>query len=127
MKRLERLGSAAFATVTIALVFHLLAMSFDPMIVSTCIGCDNTSPVEQWETSINQRCYEAPLAILIETYNKSVGNLNQHPTKVTLCIPNKYIKVKDPAYAYVCLIENLEQSHTACALGVYNSAYCYCE
>jgi hypothetical protein len=127
MKRLERLGSAAFFTVTLSLVYHLLAMSFNSMISTKCVNCNQTSPLNKWLTSLNQRCYEAPMAALFAAYNQSIPDSVAVSYTTQICVPNQYLMVKDPNYAYDCLLMNLQNAHTICSVGDYDQAQCRCE
>lgn len=127
MKRLERLGSAAFLTVMISLVFHLLAISYGDMSTSKCETCDGSTPVEHWKTSLLQRCYQAPLAALFANYNRSVPNGIGNTFTTDLCVPNQFLMVKNPNYAYECLLDGIAHSHLICTLGGYDTTHCKCE
>jgi hypothetical protein len=127
MKRLERLGSAAFFTVTLSLVYHLLAMSFNVMINTTCVNCNVSTPLNAWYTSLLQRCYQAPMQALFASYNKTIPDSVAVSYTTEICVPNQYLMVKDPNYAYDCLLISLEHSHTVCSIGNYDQSQCKCE
>jgi hypothetical protein len=126
MRRLELLGTVAFVTVLISLVFHLIGMSFTHWITNTCLTCPSTNPLGSWVSSINQRCYESSMAAVFTDINATKAALMK--TFITqICIPNQYLMAKDKKYAQYCLLKAINQSDIICALETYNKDYCKCE
>jgi hypothetical protein len=127
MKRLERLGSVAFVTVLLSLVFHLLGMSFNHWKNNSCLICDKNDPLGSWYTSINQRCYQSSMASIFLPTNHSEYNASVNSFITEICIPNKYLMVKDSTQAIDCLNSALQNPDTVCSLGLYNKQNCKCE
>jgi hypothetical protein len=127
MKRLERLGSAAFVTISISLVFHILAMSYDRFINNQCLNCNSNQILSTWYTSLTQRCYLAPVTALFSLYNYTLPSGDTNIRTTSICIENKFLEIKNPEYASYCLNTALAHPHTVCALGTYNPDYCKCE
>ncbi len=130
MKRLERIGSAAFCTITISLVCHLLSMSYNTMLTHKCLNCDVTYPFKSWSTSLLRRCYEVSIVNLFASGSEGYALANQSSQVVDICIPNHYLMPKHEAFAYYCLllnIKNLNVPHIICASEAYNANTCKCE
>ena len=126
MKRLERLGSIAFLTVTISFVFHLIAMSFNVWIENVCQNCDQTNALGTWHTSLTNRCYQTPVDSIFFS-NSSTSNQNSKSFVTEICLPNQFLSATQPDSAYYCLLAALNQTHTICSVRNYNQNYCQCE
>jgi hypothetical protein len=126
MKRLERLGTVAFVTVLTSLTFHLIAMSFQGWINTTCKTCHTNDSLASWDTSLLQRCYQAPFITILSQTNETRKDLSA-AYKTQFCLPNQYIFAKDQSQADYCLQLAYAQSDSICALGTYNQNYCGCE
>ncbi|CAF5023587.1 unnamed protein product [Rotaria sp. Silwood1] len=113
MKRLERLGSVAFFTITASLVFHLLGMSFNRWKVSTCRTCDPMNPLSSWTTSIRERCYDAGVASIFLA-NDPTSRVSSNSFITQVCIPNQYLMVEDPIEALNCLKKVSKQPDLIC-------------
>jgi hypothetical protein len=124
MKRLERLGSVAFVTVILALVFHLLAMSYKSWIQSQCKNCTLYNPLAKLDVSLRERCYEASLAPIFTKENQT-ADLSTFRT--SLCVPNVYLFAKDRIHANYCLAQAVDNPDIVCGSGLYNADYCGCE
>ena len=124
MKRLERLGSIAFLTTTISLVFHLIGMSFNVWMENICLNCDQNNPLAVWHTSLRNRCYLTPVASIFSS-TSSNSSRNQFYTEI--CLPNQFLSAKDPNSAYYCLLAAINQTHTICSVGNYDRNSCQCE
>lgn len=127
MKRLDRLGSVAFVTITISLVFHLLGVSFSNWKISTCTGCGDTSPLASWTTSIRERCYDSSVASIFIPKNELNSSVVSNSFVTHICLPNEYIFPKQVKYANYCLEVAMNRSDTACSLRTFNPDYCHCE
>jgi hypothetical protein len=124
MKRLDRLGSVAFATVMFSFVFHLLGMSYKNWIHSTCKTCNKRDPLALLDVSLHERCYEASLA---EIFLQANATPNDGTFRTSLCIPNQYLFAKDLKYANYCLGQAETEPDTVCIQNLYNKGYCRCE
>ncbi|CAF1467777.1 unnamed protein product [Rotaria sordida] len=113
MKRLERLGSVAFFTVTASLVFHLIGMSYNSWRVTTCHNCDPLNPLASWRTSVRQRCYDAGVAALFLS-NDTSSRVSANAFLTQVCIPNQFLIVDDPNEAFNCLINASRQPDLIC-------------
>lgn len=125
-KRLKHAGSLAVLTVSLSLVFHLIGMSFPGWKKDTCLTCGSNDRLAQWFTSLNQRCYSASVSSI---YNINASNMDS-PNEIfstTICIPNKYLFVKDPNQAMYCYEAARRQADTICSIGGYDEKYCKCE
>ena len=124
MKRLERLGSVAFVTVILALVFHLIAMSYNSWIQTQCKDCEQYDPLAKLDMSLNQRCYEASLAPIFANGNLSA---DRSTFRTSLCIPNQFLFAKDSIHANYCLTQAIDNPDIICGAQLYNKTYCRCE
>ena len=127
MKRLERLGSIAFLTITIAFVFHLLAMSFDRWIENNCRNCSDNYALGTWHTSLRSRCYQAPVGSIFFRRNSSESTIYRKSFIADICLPNQFLTAKTPDSAYQCLLSTLNDSHTICSVKNYDPNQCECE
>ncbi len=127
MKRLERLGSAAFLTVILSLVFHLIGMSFNRWIQNICLNCNQSNPLASWDISLTSRCYQSSVVSIFYPPNYTDSNLNSNSFITEICIPNEYLMAKKPEYAYDCLLQTLPYPDTICSVGPYNNQICKCE
>ena len=123
MKRFERLGSIAFVTVMISLVFHLIAMSFNHWREITCHGCQAKDILGSWSTGLVTRCYQASLGpIFIPDENAAATG----GFRTEVCIANQFVMVKDIDHSSSCLEMNMKEGDYACAYA-YNKTNCQCE
>ena len=127
MKRLESLGSISFLTVTLSLVFHLLAMSYTRWSNNNCNTCNDTDIVGSWCTSLRQRCYETSMGSIFLKPNDTTTDLLQNSFTTDICIPNQYLFANAPQYVNVCLAEVLANPDTVCSIGTYDKTACRCE
>ncbi|CAF0911200.1 unnamed protein product [Didymodactylos carnosus] len=117
MRNVGKFGSIAFALLTIACLFHLLAMGYPNWKTITCSsGCENQT-AQEWTTSISNRCYATTLQNF--SFNSA------HPLFATLCLPNQYLYPKNKADLYLCSLQMYEHPRTACALERHTPE-CYC-
>ncbi|CAM4816881.1 unnamed protein product [Rotaria magnacalcarata] len=127
MKRLERLGSVVFFAVTVSLVFHLIAMSFNSWKVTKCRTCGENNPLATWTSSINERCYYSSVAAIFFSQDQLNTSVPANLFITTICLPNQYIISNEVKYANYCLAIALNRSDTACSLRTYNPDYCKCD
>lgn len=126
MKRLGRLGSVAFFTVSASFVFQVLSMAFNNWKLIECTTCTDKDPLKQWATSMGLRCYTTLVASILKN-NATQAEIPNDSYQTTVCMPNHFIKVKDPDQAAYCLNVSTLYADTACAIGNYNHNYCKCE
>ena len=127
MKHLERLGSIAFLTITISLVFHLIAMSFNHWIENHCRNCNESEPLGTWYTSLKNRCYQEPVGSFFIPKNSSNSQLYLNSFIAQICIPNQILIAKNVDHAYECFLSSINNSHTVCAVRNYDRKICRCE
>jgi hypothetical protein len=124
MKRLERLGSVAFVTVVLALVFHLLGMSYKSWIQIQCKSCTKLNPLANLDVSLRERCYEASVAPIFAKPNQTA---DFGTFRTALCMPNQFLFAKNRLYANYCLEQAVNNPDTVCGSTLYNADYCRCE
>lgn len=127
MKRLDRLGSVAFLTITISLVFHLLGISFNHWKVITCQTCQGLTPLESWTTSIRQRCYDSSVASIFFNTIELNSSIVSKPFVTNFCLPNQYITAKGQQNVDYCLNISMSRPDTACSLRTFDPNRCQCE
>ena len=127
MKHLERLATLAFATVTISLVFHLLAMSSNHWIENDCLNCSLTDTYATWRTSLTRRCYISSIGALMVPQNASIFDVVAKTFIAEICLENKILKAKQQKYAYDCLKTAVNTSHVICSMNNFDHDKCYCE
>ncbi|CAF0960378.1 unnamed protein product [Adineta ricciae] len=127
MKRFDRLGSAAFVTVIITLVFHLIAMSFTNWREITCNGCDSFSQFGSWSTGITTRCYTTSMASIFDPLKSSTENSNDQSFQAKVCMPNQMLMVNNLQYASTCLDVVNMYGDIACSMQDVNNNYCKCD
>ena len=127
MKRFDRLGSAAFVTVIITLVFHLIAMSFTNWREITCHGCDPSNPFVSWSTGITKRCYTASMSSIFDPLVGLKQNPNNPSFQAKVCMPNQMVMVNDLQYASTCLDAVNAYGDIACSAADFSKNYCKCE
>ena len=74
-------------------------------------------------TALLARCYQTSMATLFYFQNDT----NKNPFISELCIPSRFIMVKDIQHASYCLDIALNDTDSLCAIGNYNQNYCLCE
>jgi hypothetical protein len=127
MKRLERLGTIAFATITISLVFHLLAMSSNHWIDNNCVNCSLTNMFGTWRTALRQRCYISSIGALFVPESAPVFDIVAKAFIAEVCLPNQFLKAKKSKYAYDCLQTAINISHAICSIKLFDPDMCECE
>lgn len=121
MKRLERLGSIAFLTITICFVFHLIAMSFNVWIKNNCQNCDENNLWTNWNTALRSRCYQTSVGSI------SSSNKTGQSFLTEICLPNQFLSAKNSDSAEYCLLKAINQTHTICSLRNYDENRCECQ
>ncbi|UJR29825.1 hypothetical protein I4U23_017368 [Adineta vaga] len=127
MKRFERLGSVAFVTVLISLIFHLIAMSFSHWKDVTCSNCNRYDILGSWSTGIVSRCYQASMESIFNPYKNVTNIIDGNAFRTDVCVSNKILMVNYLEQASYCLRENNENGDVTCATKTYNKDYCKCD
>jgi hypothetical protein len=127
MKDLGRLGSVVFSTITISLVFHLIAMSFDHWLDNICLNCSVDDILTTWRTSLRQRCYVVSMGAIFIPADSPIFNLFSNSFITEMCIPNQILMAKNHEHAYDCLLTAVNSSHIICPIGFYDHDICKCE